>query len=80
MLIVTFTPTSVIYSATINNYLATVSNLVIVLCVGESKVPPVLYYMYSTVQSSASLYSTAVQITQAGSDATLLGHKLVTAR
>ena len=41
----------------------------IVLCVGESKVPPVLYSTYSKVQSSACLYSTAVE---AGSDAALL--------
>ena len=44
----------------------------IVICVGESKVPPVLYWTYSTVLSSACLYSTAVEITQAGSHATLL--------
>ena len=47
-------------------------HLFIVLSVGESKASPLLYYTYSTVQSSAYLYGTAVEITQAGSDATLL--------
>ena len=37
------------------------------LCVGESKVPPVLHSTYSTVQSSACAYSTAVKTTLAGS-------------